>query len=262
MLKNWQTKALFATAYAGWAYTLWTATFDISTIMTLTGCTVMLFTPMHEAAHKNIEDPVANEVVGYLSATAFMGPFNIFRKSHITHHKYLNTEEDPDAWSGMSYPLLRMATQDLYYYWWYLHKLHKSNPTEIFIMTLCILPHMVMTYLYPCWVLKYLFLPSRLASIILAYTFDYLPHRPHNTTDKWKATHVVTLWGEHAWPLTIPFLCQNYHVIHHHYPYIPFYNYPKKWESMKEKFIQNGTRYSPIFGLHHTIKGHIKPSTT
>lgn len=94
----------------------------------------------------------------------------------------------------------------------------------------------------------FLFIPSRVASVILAYTFDYLPHKPHRELNKWKATHVVTLWGDKAWPLTVPFLCQNYHVIHHHYPYIPFYNYPKTWESMKEKFLQNGTRYSPIFG--------------
>ena len=45
-------------------------------------------------------------------------------------------------------------------------------------------------------------LPGRLAGALLIFTFDYLPHRPHDTRDKYKGTNVTSVVGDITQPLT------------------------------------------------------------
>ena len=51
-------------------------------------------------------------------------------------------------------------------------------------------------------------LPSRIASTMLAFTFDYLPHRPHKSRDRFEGTNVTSLVAQHTEPLTFPLLYQ------------------------------------------------------
>jgi fatty acid desaturase len=64
------------------------------------------------------------------------------------------------------------------------------------------------------------------------------------------ATSVVSLYKNKASCLTILFLHQNYHIIHHLCPFIPFYQYETVWNQAKEELIENGTQILPI--LPHT----------
>ena len=92
-------------------------------------------------------------------------------------------------------------------------------------------------------------LPGRAAIGLLAYFFDYLPHRPHKVSkrdDPYKATSVTSLYGENTWLLTWPLLHQNYHNIHHLAPYIPFYLYSTVWHKLKPELLQKGTKIKSI----------------
>jgi beta-carotene hydroxylase len=77
--------------------------------------------------------------------------------------------------------------------------------------------------------LLYYVLPTRIASALLAYSFDYVPHRPHKVRraeDEYRtSSRIDGVFGTSGLDLTIPLLFQNYHIIHHLYPSVPFYRY-------------------------------------
>ena len=59
-------------------------------------------------------------------------------------------------------------------------------------------------------------------------------------------------------------LHQNYHNIHHLYPYIPFYKYGSIWAKHRQELIDRGTRVLPFF-LLPTRAAHLselKPGQT
>lgn len=64
----------------------------------------LLFTPLHEAGHKNIsgkkgEYRMLEECIGWLSGLVLMSPYPIFRYLHNEHHKHTNNpDKDPDYW--------------------------------------------------------------------------------------------------------------------------------------------------------------------
>ncbi len=100
-----------------------------------------------------------------------------------------------------------------------------------------------------CW-----FVSGRLALSFLAFSFDYLPHRPHSSTraqNPIKATCVTSLFSaSDASLLTLPLLHQNYHNIHHIFPYVPFYLYSKVWAALGPILLDMGTHVAPVFTLH------------
>jgi beta-carotene hydroxylase len=103
-----------------------------------------------------------------------------------------------------------------------------------------------------CWIL-----PGRLAAFLLAFAFDYLPHRPHShtrETDQVLTTSVTSLYRDNSIILTPFLLYQNYHNIHHLAPYIPFYHYLSVWDQVKGDLIERGQLTIPIFGTSEPRK--------
>jgi len=104
-----------------------------------------------------------------------------------------------------------------------------------------------------CW-----FVSGRLALMFLAFSFDYLPHRPHTSMrseNPIKATSVTSLFTHtDAWLLTLPLLHQNYHNIHHIWPYIPFYKYSQAWAALSTTLLDMGTEISPILSFKAQVK--------
>jgi len=106
------------------------------------------------------------------------------------------------------------------------------------------------------WVVaRYWLLPARIAVLFLAYTFDYIPHRPHDTphsVDIYASTSRVQGFvqagtGLGASALTLPLLYQNYHNVHHLYPAVPFYKYAALWDRYSGEMLQRGTRVVPFY---------------
>lgn len=233
----------------------------------------LLFTPMHDAAHGSVgykQYRWLNDVVGHISAAVFPIPFPGFRHIHLQHHKYTNQENDPDLWTAMGpwYLLpLRWFTIEFNYYYIYLSKVH-TRPLKESVQALSILAFFIAFICFAVsrgygevvfwgWIL-----PGRTAGAILAFFFDYLPHRPHshhNEQDIYKATSVTSLYGAETSWLTLPLLYQNYHNIHHLIPFIPFYYYSTVWFNIKDTLIERGTNIIPIIGApitsHESRKG-------
>jgi beta-carotene hydroxylase len=88
-------------------------------------------------------------------------------------------------------------------------------------------------------------LPLRIAIIILASTFDYVPHRPHKIQrheDAYATTsRIEGIWRVGDYPLSVLLLYQNYHNIHHLFPSVPFYRYAPIWWRHRDELLKRGT---------------------
>ena len=219
-----------------------------------------VFTPMHDAAHGSVATSrfrFVNTVVGNLAAACFPLPYPAFKHLHLLHHKHTNEELDPDLWAGAGPTLLlplRWFSIEYKYYTSYLPKLHLRPRGEALwtIVSLTAMIALIVTLCrsgYGTVVFYGWLLPGRIAIGLLAYFFDYLPHRPHKISkkaDPYKATSVTSLFGENTWLLTWPLLHQNYHNIHHLAPYIPFYQYSTVWHKLKPELLERGTKIKPM----------------
>ena len=67
-----------------------------------------------------------------------------------------------------------------------------------------------------------------MVGIALGLFFDYLPHRPFKETNRWKNARVYP--GK---VLNVLILGQNYHLIHHLWPSIPWYKYQSAYYAAK-----------------------------
>jgi beta-carotene hydroxylase len=228
----WPTLALLAGALALWiAGIVLVATGVWWGAVLATLAAYVAFTPVHEAAHRVIARPRwVNEITGRLAAVPLVGAFAAVRYIHLEHHKHTNDPDlDPDHWSGRGPAWtrpLRWLSQDLHYYVVYLRA---SRPRRELVETLATIAAfagiaIAIVALGHGQVLLFgWFLPARVAIGVLAFAFDYLPHRPHRVTakqDRFAATS--------AFPGRVKYVAtlgQSLHRVHHHYPGVPFYRY-------------------------------------
>ncbi len=256
----WPTLMLFVIAVCLWVTTFWLAAAGILPA----GVAIIInfiaafatFTPMHDASHRSVARAKwINELVGRVCSYILMSPFTAFRYIHAEHHKHTNDEHhDPDYWSGMGPAWLlpfRWMSQDIHYIYVYVGAWQKRPQAEkietivtflatwTLVITLCL-----MGFAWP--VLLFWVLPSRIAIAVLAYSFDYLPHKPHKITsaeNRFKATTV----RPSPW-LTPLFIYQNFHLIHHLYPAVPFYRYSEVWRQQKAYLISQGAEMRTLTG--------------
>jgi len=229
----------------------WWATLVVSSITAF-----VCFTPAHDASHKSLTRTAwPNEVIGRLCTIALTAPFPAFRYLHLQHHRHTNDHDhDPDMWSGRGpwfiLPL-RWMTQDLHYYAFYFKRIRERPIAEsaetIGMLALQVAVAVTLTAMgYGFEVLIAWLIPARFAIMFLAFAFDYLPHVPHQVRgkdDRFKATIVrPTPW------LTPVLLYQNFHLIHHLYPGVPFYRYGAVWRERKAKLVAKGAEARTVTG--------------
>ncbi len=205
------------------------------------------FNTMHEAVHSNISKiRWINNWVGRLSALSLIAPYKGFRYMHLAHHRHLNIPgKDPDLWCARKYLFLRWLTQNYYYYNYFLKTIRVQKTSDIIDSALQMLAQFILIYLL--WIfdggytfLIAWFIPSKLAVLWLSYCFSYIPHIPHDCKTQ-TTRYTATVMRTSPW-LTLPCVYQNYHLIHHLYPSIPFYNYGKVWRIGEDFYKSQGTR--------------------
>ncbi|MCB1169762.1 MAG: fatty acid desaturase [Leptospiraceae bacterium] len=215
-------------AYALGALPLWLAMFLNAFIGYL------IFTPLHEASHSNIGTRKGvwkwfDSAVGWLSGAVLIAPFSAFKVLHLRHHSNTNDPDmDPDHWMATSNPLLLtlrgLTIIPRYYYHFFAHadKQAKDKMPATFagILVLAAIYSFWAYFTDPMQPLLLWIIPAMVALAFLAMVFDWLPHYPHNSRDRYKNTRVLP--GSF---LNVVLLGQNYHLIHHLYPTVPFYSY-------------------------------------
>ncbi|BBX87468.1 fatty acid desaturase [Mycolicibacterium aubagnense] len=219
-----------------------------------------MFTVAHDAIHYAISSTRwVNGLVGRL-AVPFVQPmisFPSFGFIHIEHHRHSNDDEnDPDTFAshGPAWQLpLRWALLDVSYGGYLIRKLRGRPKAEVVetlaCVTISVAGLIVASMSGHFWTLAVVFIiPQRIAVVVLAWWFDWMPHHGLEDTqrsDRYRATR--TRVGM-EWLYTPLMLSQNYHLVHHLHPSVPFYRYTKTWRRNEEAYLDRGAAISTVFG--------------
>ncbi|NNF34354.1 MAG: hypothetical protein HKN68_09610 [Saprospiraceae bacterium] len=224
------------------------------TILINTIAAYVLFTSMHEAGHLNISGNKhslrwIDEIIGWLSGITLFAPFYIFKVLHFRHHAHTNDPiKDPDHWlaskgfialifhSTTIFPVYMVRGAQLLFHKKKITRKVKKELQIGFIGLFILIGLLIVAGSILGWslVLMVWVIPAVIAQAFLALTFDWLPHHPHKEKARYKNTRIHDIPG-----LSFLFLGQNYHLIHHLYPRIPFYNYKKTYAEIKEELVEN-----------------------
>lgn len=192
----------------------------------------------HQSAHRN---PIVNAVLGHCSALILAFAFPVFTRVHLQHHGNVNhPKDDPDHYVSTGGPLWLIAVRFLYHeVFFFQRRLWRNYELlEWFISRLIIVSifYISIQYHFLGYILNFWFIPAFIVGIALGLFFDYLPHRPFVERNRWKNARVYP--GK---VLNILILGQNYHLIHHLWPSIPWYNYQPAYYLMKPLLDEKGS---------------------
>lgn len=234
------------------------------------------YTVLHESVHGCISGNIKslqwlNDGLGYLAATLLFTPLTAHRHEHLRHHRNTNQgASDPDNYSaGMlksPFQMLRATWAAItVQYKFYMHERWSSAPRKQNIMLvvetgvgilLRVLPFVVLYLvgdteaLGRWWQGLVLFLVAALlGTIILVYFFAYIVHHPHLEKDRYLNTSTILIPGPFSHLLTMLWGYQNYHSIHHLFPWVPFYQYRKVFDKIAPTMETMG---APIYQITWT----------
>jgi len=219
----------------------------------------LLFTVSHDAAHHSASSrPWLNRWLGRI-ATFFVGPigFPIWRFVHMQHHRFVNVAgADPDYGSshasGWRRPL-RWMSLDLDYLRFYLPRLPTRPRCEKIEMAVTVaiylaLAGIAVAFGLGLWFLLLVLLPARLNGLTLGWAFDYLPHcRLHAEAETGRLRATRNRVGL-EWLMAPLALYQNYHLVHHLHPVIPFYRYLAVWRRNEEGYLEGDPALTRLSG--------------
>jgi len=192
----------------------------------------------HNSAHKN---RILNAVLGHGSALMLGFAFPVFTRVHIQHHGHVNDpDNDPDHFVSTGGPLWLIAARFFYHeVFFFKRKLWKKYEllewflSRLFVVTIVAIS---IHYGFLDYILNFWFCPALVVGIALGLFFDYLPHRPFQERNRWKNARVYP-----SSILNLLILGQNYHLIHHLWPSIPWYYYKPTYEVMKPLLDEKGS---------------------
>lgn len=203
------------------------------------------YTVVHEGVHDNIVSRKSafswiNMTAAFLAAMPLWLLIYPHRSSHIEHHQKCNTDQDPDIYARGSFGVVTFWKIPLAI-------LGQFNPVEqyrlcvkhnlprwqryfsyaSFAMLLALVAVIVaMGYAYELLILW--FIPFFVGYAVMLVLFTWVPHHPHSITGRYHDTR-CSLWrGGNL--LTQG---QNYHLIHHMMPWVPWYNYESVFNEIR-----------------------------
>jgi len=244
----WPTALLGLIVWSAQGLSLWAAWTGrwppAAVVAVASVCAYASFTVLHEAVHGSLclRPRAANAVVAILAGWPLMAPGWTFRFLHLEHHRHTNDpEKDPDFWNGLgprwALPL-RWTLADFAQWAFYFRRARGRPPAEL-AHTVAGFGAIAAAAAWGVWaghgwaLLWAWILPARIAVFVLAFSFDWLVHRPHTVTaaeDRLRATRVLEVPG----PVGFLLLGQHLHLLHHLHPGVPFYRYRAAWNDLRE----------------------------
>ncbi len=202
----------------------------------------VLGTVIHDASH-GVAHPnrIVNAAIGHISAVLQGFVFPVFTRVHMQHHAHVNDpENDPDHFVSTGGPLWLIAVRFFYHeVFFFQRRLWRKHELWEWVISRGILVAVLVTG-YFCgflgYILNFWFVPTALMGLLLGLFFDYLPHRPFKETSRWLNARVYP-----SWLLNILLLGQNYHLVHHLWPTVPWYNYQAAYKQMKPLLDKNNS---------------------
>lgn len=184
----------------------------------------------HGVAHRN---RAINAAIGHVSAVLQGFVYPVFTRVHMQHHANVNDpENDPDHFVSTGGPLWLIAVRFFYHeVFFFQRRLWRKYELVEWAISRAILLAVVLAgcrFGFIHYILNFWFVPAAIMGLALGLFFDYLPHRPFQEKSRWKNARVYP-----GWLLNILLLGQNYHLVHHLWPSVPWYNYQKAYYQMK-----------------------------
>lgn len=207
-------------------------------VIALHGAGTVIHDASHNAAHR---DRRLNAIMGHGSALMLGFAFPVFTRVHQQHHAHVNDpENDPDHFVSTGGPLWLIAARFFYHevYFFKRRLWRKYELLEWFLSRLVVglVVFAAVQYDFLGYILNFWFCPSLVVGLALGLFFDYLPHRPFKERERWKNARVYP-----SPILNILILGQNYHLIHHLWPSIPWYGYQPAYRAVKPLLDAKGS---------------------
>jgi beta-carotene hydroxylase len=207
----------------------------------------LLFTVMHDSMHRTAhESRFINDLLGRLSALPLTVTMPLFRAVHYEHHSHTNDpERDPDLivnrgprWALLFWCLAIMVEYRRHYFgrrmWRDRSDLIEAIAMECFLLGAIVLAAATGTFatLAIVWLG-----PALIAVAVLALCFDFLPHYPYTSQERYLDTRIYP-----GRILNALLLGQNYHLIHHLWTTIPWYRYQRVFGEVEDELVGRGAR--------------------
>jgi beta-carotene hydroxylase len=222
-----------------WGFPGWFC-FCLSTL-----CLHLVGTVIHDASHNSAHrNRIVNAVLGHGSALMLGFTFPVFTRVHLQHHAHVNDpENDPDHFVSTCGPLWLIAPRFFYHevYFFQRRLWRKFELLEWFLSRLAVagLIYCAWRFDFLEYLFNYWFAPALVVGLALGLFFDYLPHRPFKERNRWQNARVYP-----GAVLNLLIMGQNYHLVHHLWPSIPWYKYKPAYEVMKPLLDEKGSPQS------------------
>lgn len=225
------------------------------------------FTIVHDAGHGSIFASTSRfkpleAAIGWIASISLLvTSFRFFQLIHDRHHAHTNNPDlDPDhIWADDN--LLQLLAS-IYFipiqYYIKLFTVYKNDPVcrQSYFSTFgyLVLVHGSLLLLavsgFGLEVICFAYIPMLLALFALVFFFDYVPHHPHQSTHAFHNTRIYP-----SKIINLLLLGQNYHLVHHLYPKVPWYRYQRAYQLVKTELE---AQQSPIeqpqqLLTHHNI---------
>lgn len=256
LLAGW---VAFAASTAGYLQGWWPTW---ATIAVNAAVTFVMFTVSHDAIHYAVSSTRwVNGLVGRLAFILVVPviSFPTYAFVHIEHHRHANDDEhDPDAWAAHSrwwQMPLRWPFPELLYGGFILRTARSRPRPEVAetvgMLILSLTGLTVAIAAGQFWTLAVVFLiPQRIGLVLLVWWFDWLPHHGLADTQRQNRYGATRARVGMEWLYTPLMLSQNYHLVHHLHPSVPFYRYRDTWQRNEEAYLERDAAVTTVFGQH------------
>jgi beta-carotene hydroxylase len=205
----------------------------------------VLGTVIHDASHGSAHrNRFLNEALGHGSALLQGFVYPVFKRVHMEHHANVNDpDNDPDHFVSTGGPLWLIAARFFYHeVFFFKRQLWRKGRWDLLewflsrsvvVLTFGLAIH----FGYTNYLMNYWLPPACIMGLLLGLFFDYLPHRPFQERGRWENARVYP-----GWITNILLLGQNYHLIHHLWPSIPWYKYQAAYHAAKPLLDEHGCK--------------------
>lgn len=207
----------------------------------------LLFTVMHDSMHRTAhQSRSVNDLLGRLSAFPLTVTMPLFRAVHYEHHSHTNDpERDPDLavargprWALPVWCLSILVEYRRHYFGRRMWR-DRSDLIEVIGMECLLVSAIIWAAVTGnLGTLMIVWLgPALIAVAALALAFDFLPHYPYESKERYLDTRIYP-----GRILNALLLGQNYHLIHHLWTTIPWYRYQRVFEEIEDELVERGAR--------------------
>lgn len=219
----------------------------IATIAINATAIYLIFTVMHDSMHRTAHrSRLINDLLGRVSAIPLTVTMPLFRAVHYEHHSHTNDpERDPDLivgraprWALPFWCLAVVVEYRRHYFGRRLWRDHSDLIEAIAMECLLIgaIVASVATGTFTALAVVWLG-PALIAVTVLALCFDFLPHYPYGSQERYLDTRIYP-----GRILNVLLLGQNYHLIHHLWTTVPWYRYQRVFGEIEADLVQRGAR--------------------